>query len=108
MALHPQPQSRLPPRRSTIDPLGTSTYHNTQTSVAILTCSYHSPILLLLLANFHTQAPVVALLLFGLYLFIWLILGVATFRTVPEEAESLQVDIARAKKELAKRGIKIT
>lgn len=51
-------------------------------------------------------APLVAALLFAAYLAASLLLGVATFRTVPEEAELLQKDIARAKADLVKRGIK--
>jgi hypothetical protein len=51
------------------------------------------------------QSPVLAVLAFGAFLLASLIYGVATFKTVPEEAESLQLDIARAKRELARRGI---
>lgn len=50
-------------------------------------------------------APAAAVLLFGASLAVRLIVGVTTFKTVPSEAEALQRDIARAKKELAKRGI---
>jgi Dolichol-phosphate mannosyltransferase subunit 3 (DPM3) len=50
---------------------------------------------------------VLAVLAFGLYLFLWLLLGVASFKTVPEEAESLQLDIQRARLELSQRGIVI-
>lgn len=52
-------------------------------------------------------APVAAILLFGASLALRLIVGVAAFKTVPSEAEALQRDIARAKKELAKRGITV-
>jgi hypothetical protein len=51
-------------------------------------------------------APLAALVLFGAVLVCQLLYGVATFRTVPEEAELLQKDIARAKADLAKKGIK--
>ncbi|KAL4436839.1 hypothetical protein ABPG75_003978 [Micractinium tetrahymenae] len=51
-------------------------------------------------------APLAAALLLAAYLAITLLVGVVTFRTVPEEAELLQKDIARAKADLAKRGIK--
>ncbi|PRW57641.1 Thioredoxin chloroplastic [Chlorella sorokiniana] len=45
-------------------------------------------------------APLAAVVLFGAVLVCQLLYGVATFRTVPEEAELLQKDIARAKAEL--------
>ncbi|EFN55694.1 hypothetical protein CHLNCDRAFT_133963 [Chlorella variabilis] len=51
-------------------------------------------------------APLLALVVFGAYLATALLYGVATFRTVPEEAELLQKDIARARADLARRGIK--
>lgn len=52
------------------------------------------------------QSPLLALLAWGAYLALALVVGVITFRTVPEEAELLQKDIARAKADLARRGIK--
>ena len=52
------------------------------------------------------QSPLLALVAFGVYLFLWLAVGVATFRTVPEEAEALRRDIARARRGLAKLGVK--
>lgn len=50
-------------------------------------------------------APLAVAALFAAYLAAALLFGVVTFRTVPEEAELLQQDIARAKADLAKRGI---
>jgi hypothetical protein len=50
--------------------------------------------------------PVTVPVLFALYMLYSLIIGVKQFKTVPKEAESLQKDIARAEKELAKKGIK--
>ncbi|KAI3425890.1 hypothetical protein D9Q98_007863 [Chlorella vulgaris] len=50
-------------------------------------------------------APAAAVITFGAYLLIALLYGVATFRTVPEEAVLLQQDIARAKGDLKRRGI---
>jgi hypothetical protein len=58
-------------------------------------------------ASFADQAPVIAVIAFGFYLAIWLVIGVATFRTVPKEAESLQRDIIRAKSDLKKHGIRL-
>jgi hypothetical protein len=52
-----------------------------------------------------SQAPALAVVAFGVYLLISLVVGVATFKTVPEEAELLRQDILRAKKDLARRGI---
>ncbi|KAG7668284.1 hypothetical protein Ndes2526B_g00991 [Nannochloris sp. 'desiccata'] len=52
-----------------------------------------------------TLAPLIALVLFGIKLLLTLIIGVANFRTVPVEAELLQEDIIRARKELKKRGV---
>ena len=51
------------------------------------------------------QAPLLAVLAFGLFLLVWLIVGVLQFKTVPEEAELLRQDVIRAKQELASRGI---
>ena len=70
-------------RRPTAPPLGTS-----------------SPL------PFHPQSPLLALVAFGVYLLLWLAVGVVTFRTVPEEAEALRRDIARARRGLAKLGVK--
>ena len=46
-----------------------------------------------------------AIIAFGAYLALALFIGVAVFKTVPSEAESLQKDIERARKALARRGI---
>lgn len=46
-----------------------------------------------------------ALLCFGLYALLTLLLGVAAFRDVPEANRSLQRDIAEARKDLVKRGV---
>jgi hypothetical protein len=51
------------------------------------------------------QAPILAVLIFGAYLALALLVGLLRFRTVPEEAELLQNDIARSKKALHKLGI---
>ena len=51
------------------------------------------------------QAPLLAGIAFGAFLLVKLLYGVASFKTVPAEAESLQRDIARARAELAKRGV---
>jgi len=51
------------------------------------------------------QAPVIAVFAYAVFLFVWLIYGVITLQTVPEEAESLRQDVVRAKQELARRGV---
>ena len=51
------------------------------------------------------QLPLIALLCFGLYALSTLLLGVATFRDVPEANASLQKDIAEARGDLARRGV---
>lgn len=51
------------------------------------------------------QLPVIALLCFGLYALLSLLLGVATFRDVPEANAGLQKDIAEARRDLARRGV---
>ncbi|KAK9901663.1 hypothetical protein WJX75_007212 [Coccomyxa subellipsoidea] len=50
-------------------------------------------------------APFAALVLFGLYMLALLAHGVATYRDCPDEAESLQQDIAWALSELTARGV---
>ena len=52
-----------------------------------------------------TQLPVIALLCVGLYALLALLLGVATFRDVPEANAGLQRDIAEARMDLARRGV---
>ena len=52
-----------------------------------------------------SQLPVIALLCVGLYALLALLLGVATFRDVPEANAGLQRDIAEARKDLARRGV---
>ncbi|KAK9803392.1 hypothetical protein WJX72_004475 [[Myrmecia] bisecta] len=50
-------------------------------------------------------APLIALVLFGLYALVKLLYGVATFRTVPEELEALQKDLVAARADLIRRGV---
>ena len=54
---------------------------------------------------FPLQSPFIAIVCFGIYLALWLVYGIVTFRTVPAEAESLRQDVLRARRELAARGI---
>lgn len=49
--------------------------------------------------------PLVVVAIFGLSLFVSLVIGVLNFKTVPKEAELLQKDIKRATKELKSKGI---
>ena len=51
------------------------------------------------------QFPLVVVAIFGLSLFVSLVIGVLNFKTVPKEAELLQKDIKRATKELKSKGI---
>lgn len=51
-------------------------------------------------------APVLAVAGLGAYLLLALLLGVLTFRTVPEEADLLKQDIKQAREALAAKGIK--
>lgn len=46
-----------------------------------------------------------ALVCFGLYALLALLLGVATFQDVPQANASLQKDIAEARRDLARRGV---
>ena len=55
--------------------------------------------------NILLTLPVSVPVLFGVYLLFCLIIGVKNFKTVPEEAENLRKDIARAKKALEAAGV---
>ena len=55
--------------------------------------------------HLSVQAPLFCGLLFALYMLVWLLIGIVSFKTVPEEAELLRRDIARAKEDLARRGV---
>lgn len=49
--------------------------------------------------------PATAIVMLGLYAFIRLIVGVATFRDCPEAAAELELQVKEAKRELKARGI---
>ena len=49
--------------------------------------------------------PLIAAGAFALYLLFCLVPGVKAFKTVPEESENLQQDIARAKEALESKGV---
>ena len=51
------------------------------------------------------KLPALALLCFGLYALLTLLLGIATFRDVPQASARLQKDIAEARRDLARRGV---
>jgi hypothetical protein len=53
------------------------------------------------------QLPLLAVFAFGLSLLVALVFGVLRFKTVPQEAESLQKDIQRARRALKSKGISI-
>jgi succinate dehydrogenase hydrophobic anchor subunit len=60
------------------------------------------------LARFVYSLPLLAVLLYGLMASLLLVHGVATFKSVPEEAAMLRLEITEAQSYLRKQGVAIS